>query len=232
MIALAAHSRPVASTDAGGLMASVADQFASFALDCVETAVFVLDSDSGIHYANAAARRLLEDGRLSIRNGQLCSPAVGGTMALRRLINQCLEASSIAPAQMTFQRLGDVEDALCLAAVAARRPGERQPVLPFVMVFASKPCETSLPDARQLRSHFGLTYMQAKLAIEIAKGEGLKACTQRLGIALSTGRTHLKQIFQKTETRRQAELVRVISACRFNVPEPDDAQPSQLRFSP
>ena len=96
----------------------------------------------------------------------------------------------------------------------------------------SKPCETSLPDVRQLRCHFGLTYMQAKLAIEIAKGEGLKACTERLGIALSTGRSHLKQIFLKTETRRQAELVRVISACRFNVPEPDDAQPSQLRFSP
>jgi DNA-binding CsgD family transcriptional regulator len=231
MIALAAHSRSVASPDAGELMASVADQFASFALDCVETAVFVLDSDSRIHFANAAARRLLEDGRLSIRNGQLCSLIVGETTALRRLVNQCLEVSSIGPAQMTFHRLGDVEEPLCLAVVAARRPGEAQLDQPFVMVFASKPCETSLPDARQLRSHFGLTYMQAKLAIEIAKGKGLKACTQRLGIALSTGRSHLKQIFQKTETRRQAELVRVISACRFNVPEPVDAQPSQLRFS-
>jgi hypothetical protein len=33
----------------------------------------------------------------------------------------------------------------------------------------------------------------------------------------------LKQIFEKTETRRQAELVRVISACRFNVPEASSA---------
>ena len=231
MIALAARSRPVASPDARELMVSVADQFASFALDCVETAVFVLDSDSRIHFANAAARRLLEDGRLSIRNGQLCSLIVGETAALRRLVNQCLEVTSIGPAQMTFHRLGDVEEALCLAVVAARRPGEAQLDQPFVMVFASKPCETSLPDTRQLRSHFGLTHTQAKFAIEIAKGEGLKACTQRLGIAMSTGRSHLKQIFQKTETRRQAELVRVISACRFNVPEPDDAQPPQLRFS-
>ena len=232
MIALAAHSRPVASPDARELMVSVADQFASFALDCVETAVFVLDSESRIHFANAAARRLLEDGRLSIRNGQLCSLIVGETAALRRLVNQCLEVTSIGPAQMTFHRLGDVEEALCLAVVAARRPGEAQLDQPFVMVFASKPCETSLPDVRQLRCHFGLTYMQAKLAIEIAKGEGLKACTERLGIALSTGRSHLKQIFLKTETRRQAELVRVISACRVNVPEPYGAQPSQLRFSP
>ena len=89
----------------------------------------------------------------------------------------------------------------------------------FLIVFASKPCEASLPDAEQLRGHFGLTDAQAKLAIEIAKGEGLKACARKLGIAVSTGRSHLKQIFEKTETRRQAELVRLISACRFNLPE-------------
>ena len=48
---------------------------------------------------------------------------------------------------------------------------------------------------------------------------------------MSTGRSHLKQIFQKTETRRQAELVRVISACRFNVPAPDDDDQTGLRFA-
>ena len=231
MIALAAHSRPFISPDVGELMTTVAGQFASFALDCLETAVFVLDGDSRVRFTSAAARRLLEDGRLHLRNGQLGSPIIGETTALRRLVEQCLDVSSAGPAQMTFHRLGDVEDPLCLAVVAARRPGEAQLDQPFVMVFASKPCETSLPDTRQLRSHFGLTHTQAKFAIEIAKGEGLKACTKRLGIAMSTGRSHLRQIFQKTETRRQAELVRVISACRFNVPEPDDTQPPQLRFS-
>jgi DNA-binding CsgD family transcriptional regulator len=231
MIALAAHSRPIVSPDAGELMTAVASQFASFALDCLETAVFVLDGDSRVHFTSAAAKRLLDDDRLSIRNGQLGSPIIGETAALRQLVNQCVQVSSIGPAQMTFHRLGDVEEALCLAVVAIRRPGQLQDNQPFVMVFASRPCEPSLPDARQLRSHFGLTYTQAKLAIEIAKGKGLKACTERLGIAMSTGRTHLKQIFQKTETRRQAELVRVISACRFNVPEPVDVQQSQLRFS-
>jgi DNA-binding CsgD family transcriptional regulator len=225
MIALAAHSRPTAAPDAGELMTAIVGQFASFALDCLETAVFVLDSDSRIHFASAAARRLLDEDRLSVRNGQLWSSIPGETTALRRLVDQCVDAASAGPAKMTFHRLGDVENALYLAAVPARRSGEREQGQPFVMVFATKPCETSLPDARQLRSHFGLTYTQAKLAIEIAKGDGLKACTQRLGIAMSTGRTHLREIFQKTETRRQAELVRVISACRFNVPGPIAAQP-------
>jgi len=224
MIALAAHSRPIASPDMGELMTAVTSEFASFALDCLETAVFVLDSDSRIHFTSAAARRLLEDGRLYMRSGQLFSPIVGETTALRHLVNQSVDVSSHAPAQMTFHRLGDVENPLCLAVVAINRSGERQPELPFVMVFVNQPCEPSLPDVRQLRSHFGLTLTQAKLAIEIAKGDGLKACARRLGIAMSTGRTHLREIFQKTETRRQAELVRVISACRFNLPEPIEAE--------
>lgn len=234
MIALAAHRHPTApptvQPDFSELTA-VTSQFASFALDCLEAAVFVLDRDTRIQFTSAAARRLLEEGRLSIRNGQLCSAIGGETATLRRLVRQCVEVSSIGPSQMTFHRLGDVEDALCLAVVAARRPGEARLDQPFVMLFASKPCAPSLPDTRQLRSHFGLTYSQAKLAIEIAKGEGLRACTQRLGIAMSTGRSHLKQIFQKTETRRQAELVRVISACRFNVPEPDDCDQQAPRFA-
>ena len=230
MITLAAHRHPAAPPESTEPTA-VTGQFASFALDCLETAVFVLDRDLRIQFASAAARRLLEEGRLSDRNGQLCSPIDGETATLRRVVRQCVELSSIGPSQMTFHRLGDIEDALCLAVVAARRPGEARQDQPFVMLFASKPCEASLPDTQQLRSHFGLTYAQAKLAIEIAKGEGLRVCTQRLGIAMSTGRSHLKQIFQKTETRRQAELVRVISACRFNVPEPDDHDQSGLRFA-
>jgi DNA-binding CsgD family transcriptional regulator len=230
MIALAAHSRPVASPDIGELMTAVTGEFASFALDCLETAVFVLDSDSRIHFTSAAARRLLEDGRLYVRNGQLFSPIVGETTALRHLINHCVDVSPVGPARMTFHRLGDVENALCLAVVATRRSGERQTDQPYVMMFVSKPCEAPMLDARQLRSHFGLTDSQARFCIEIAKGDGLKACTQRLGIAMSTGRTHLREIFQKTETRRQAELVRMISAFRFNLPEPVDARQSLPRF--
>lgn len=235
MIALAAHRRPTSppifQDNAGALRSAATGDFAAFALDCLETAVFVLDREARIKFASAAARRLLEDGRLSVRNGQLGSPVDGETPVLRRLVRQCVEVASFGPAQMTFHRLGDVENTLCLAVVVARKPAERQLEQPFVMVFASRPCEPSLPDTRQLRSHFGLTHAQAKLAIEIAKGQGLKACTQRLGIAMSTGRSHLRQIFEKTETRRQAELVRVISACRFNVPEPIDAHQSAPQFA-
>jgi DNA-binding CsgD family transcriptional regulator len=223
MIALAAHrhpaSPPAIEPNSNALMTAVASQFAALALDYIETAVFVLDADSRIHFASATAKRMLETGRLCERNGLLISANSSETTALRRVVRQCVEAASSSPVPMTFCRLGDAEDALCLGLAVARDPEGCSSGKRFLIVFASKPCEASLPDTEQLRSHFGLTDAQAKLAIEIARGEGLKACTRRLGIAISTGRSHLKQIFEKTETRRQAELVRLISACRFNLPE-------------
>lgn len=223
MIALAAHRHPTSPPPieprSSALMTAATAQFAAVALDYIETAVFVLDADSRIHFASATAKRMLEAGRLSERNGLLFSAIGSETTALRRVVKQCVEAASSSSEPMTFYRLGEVEDALCLGLVVTREPEGGSSDKRFLIVFASKPCEASLPDTEQLRGHFGLTDAQAKLAIEIARGGGLKACTRRLGIAISTGRSHLKQIFEKTDTRRQAELVRLISACRFNLPE-------------
>ena len=225
MIALAAHRHPISPSNidpgTSTLITALGGQFAALALDYLETGVLVLDANLRIHFASAAARRLLETGRLCARNGLLSSPVDAEAIRLRRIVKQYAETASAGSIQMTFHRLGEVDDVLCLGFVAVRVGGSDRP---FVILFAAKLCDDQLPDTRQLRSQFGLTHAQAKLAIEIAKGEGLRVCTRRLGIAMSTGRSHLKQIFQKTDTRRQAELVRLIAACRFGASGPDDAK--------
>lgn len=62
-----------------------------------------------------------------------------------------------------------------------------------------------------LRTRFGLTPAESAFALEILKGDGREAAAARLGISLSTARTHLSRIFEKTDVRRQAELVRLLS---------------------
>jgi DNA-binding CsgD family transcriptional regulator len=61
-----------------------------------------------------------------------------------------------------------------------------------------------------LRSHFGLTPAEAKLALHLVAGETLRAAAAKLSITYETARTELKNIFNKTGTCRQAELVIVI----------------------
>jgi DNA-binding CsgD family transcriptional regulator len=61
-----------------------------------------------------------------------------------------------------------------------------------------------------LRSHFGLTPAEARLALHLVAGETLRSAEAKLSITYETARTHLKNIFNKTGTCRQAELLVVI----------------------
>ena len=61
-----------------------------------------------------------------------------------------------------------------------------------------------------LRSHFGLTQAEARLALHLVAGETLRSAAVKLSISYETARTCLKSIFNKTGTCRQAELVIVI----------------------
>jgi len=61
-----------------------------------------------------------------------------------------------------------------------------------------------------LRCHFGLTPAEARLALHLVAGETLRSAEAKLSITYETARTHLKNIFSKTGTCRQAELVVVL----------------------
>jgi DNA-binding CsgD family transcriptional regulator len=61
-----------------------------------------------------------------------------------------------------------------------------------------------------LRCHFGLTPAEARLALHLVAGETLRSAAVKLSITYETARSELKNIFNKTGTCRQAELVIVI----------------------
>ncbi len=56
---------------------------------------------------------------------------------------------------------------------------------------------------------FTLTPGEARVVSHLITGAGLTKAASRLSIALSTARSHLKHILEKTSTHRQAELVKV-----------------------
>ena len=62
----------------------------------------------------------------------------------------------------------------------------------------------------RLRSHFGLTPSEARLALHLVAGETLRSAAAKFSISYETARTHLKNIFNKTGTCRQTQLVIVI----------------------
>jgi DNA-binding CsgD family transcriptional regulator len=82
-----------------------------------------------------------------------------------------------------------------------------------------------------LRELFTLTNREARLARELYDGFSLAESAGRLNIQLSTARTHLKRIFDKTSSRRQSQLVRLITIVAISVC-PGELKQKKISVSP
>jgi DNA-binding CsgD family transcriptional regulator len=67
-----------------------------------------------------------------------------------------------------------------------------------------------LPGVSRLRAEFGLTKAEARLALRLAEGSSLASAAQAFNVKLTTIRSQLQQVFAKTGTSRQTELVAMI----------------------
>jgi DNA-binding CsgD family transcriptional regulator len=63
-----------------------------------------------------------------------------------------------------------------------------------------------------LRNLYGLTNSEADIALRVANGQGLAPISDDLSVSIATVKTHLQHVFDKTDTHRQAELVRLLTA--------------------
>lgn len=130
---------------------------------------------------------------------------------LRALVAAACASTDRARAPLTLERGPDSAPLRVFAAPLHARDSvtgttERRAVM---LVISDPELEAGLRKER-LRVLFGLTPAEAAFAMEIVKGDGRRAAAERRGIACSTARTHLSSIFDKTGTRRQAELVRLL----------------------
>jgi DNA-binding CsgD family transcriptional regulator len=67
-----------------------------------------------------------------------------------------------------------------------------------------------LPETARLRAEFGLTKAEARLALYLAEGLSLASAAQAFDVKLTTIRSQLQQVFAKTGTSRQSELVAML----------------------
>jgi DNA-binding CsgD family transcriptional regulator len=198
-------------------------------LDALPHGVVLVDAGARIILANNVARSLLAtEDALAIRDG--CLEAVSGG-ALADMIAGCVARpghGSFTPrgGELEVKRgLGRAPLRVTVAAIPAERRIAEVPWLglraPVAIVAITDPEMQRRRIERYMREKFGLTPAESCLATEISKGDGRKAAAQRRGVALSTARAQLTSIFEKTGTRRQAELVRLVHdvSARVHIPE-------------
>ncbi len=176
----------------------------------------LVDASTRVVRANAAATELLDKGDgIVLRNGRLA--ATDGSDDLQELVSSCVRICG-APSSLGRE-----------LRVARRPPNEpmhvtvtplglssRLTTIPWLGIGAPVAYVTmAAPESgrqrhSELRQRYNLTAAEAAFAVEILKGDGRAAAAQRCNISDATAKTHLRNIFEKTGTHRQAELVRLL----------------------
>jgi DNA-binding CsgD family transcriptional regulator len=200
-------------------------------LDHLGQGVIITDCASRPLFVNRVAAEIIaEADGLRIDSAGLSATRAAETAAIRRMI---AEASELKNARS------------CAGAVRVSRPSMRRPLAvlvaplrtapgwfvqrgPAAILLISDP-ERSVPvPPAYLQQFYGLTPAEAAVTVEVLRGAGLPAAAAELGITVTTVRTHLQHVFEKTQTRRQAELVRLIaesySGLRLDGPLPEESR--------
>lgn len=176
--------------------------------------VALVDSSCEPVASNLRFSELLENthGLTSRRHG-LCFRSHSESDALQALVAKATErpANGIAwQGIMMLSREAGQRPLQVMVSSLPKHSGEQNDSSPLAAVFILNPDQATVPNQNTLRQLYGLTNAEARLASLVAQGVRLDEATETMGVALNTARTHLKRIFCKTGTQRQAELVQLL----------------------
>lgn len=178
-----------------------AEQALSEALNYIATGVILLDQQLQISFINQIARDIISsDLPLSIKEGSLCCETPDQTLLLQKLVlsedggSMLIGGDSTYPLQMLVTPL----DA---------RSSNYQQELPIAIAFLFNPLKNVDHMIETLRDMYQLTRAEARLAAALVQDPRLEKAAESVHISISTARTHLKRIFNKTGTNSQSALV-------------------------
>jgi len=183
-------------------------------LDLSPHALILLDGSGRLRNANASAQRLFaSDCGLRLTGGALriASPAASARLQALIAAASCPDAAHRTGGSMSLAKPnGRWPLSITVAPVAA----ETMPLLggaaSVLITIADPEARVALP-AERLRELFGLTAAEARLALWLLQGETLHSACDRYDVSPNTVRAQLANIFSKTQTRRQSELLALMT---------------------
>lgn len=181
------------------------------ALDSVDHGIVVVGPNGQVLSLNAAAEKAVRrnDG-LRVTAGHLAAADATTNRTLNRALNSALAGNSDnirGGYSLTAQRLSDARPFI-LHIVPLHRLEE--PERRRALVVLVDPAHDPEPSSALLQRLYHLTRTEADIALRIAQGADPKHIAEDLSISITTVRTHLHRIFDKTDTHRQVDLVRLL----------------------
>ena len=181
-------------------------------LDRFSIGIILLDSAGRILSANASARGLM-------RNGQRLGPNTSifeSLPAASQLLGEHIEkAQAPATIAMSIPRAADGSPLMVL--VSGLRPKEAAQLgrafqHAATILFLCDPIRPIELPVAWMMDAYGLTLAEARTALSASSGMTVAGMARQLGLSPNTIKTHLRRVFAKTNTGRQAELARLVAS--------------------
>ena len=185
------------------------------ALAHVDFGVVVLDKDARIVFENPAATKVLDDGRALHRcRGSICAKGSVESVSLRVAVDRALSGGDAGEAMdatspVIFVKPGPKSSPVVAAVtpVDDRLCGHNDRA---VLVHIFDPALSVDRAIAPICEWYGLSAMETRLVTMLVTGKSVVEMAAREAIKQDTARTYLKNVFRKTGTKNQADLVRLM----------------------
>jgi DNA-binding CsgD family transcriptional regulator/PAS domain-containing protein len=184
------------------------------ALNNTDVGILLVDSQGQVTFANDVAESLLaQNDGLRRKGASLFGKRLADTLRLQAALEHAISphpgqiGRPIAP----VVPLHRAEGRPLLAAIVAAADDQHDVVgSSAAVIYVVDPDRDLRALAEPACKYYGLSPVETRLACMLANGASLGESAKAMHVTEQTARSYLKQIFVKTETNRQAELVRLM----------------------
>jgi len=201
-------------------------------LSRISQSVVLVDRSARIVFMNNAAERIIgrKDGLEHDRNNVFSAKSSTDNKALRtsleHVFSEKINGNGNQNGILQISRPSGLRSFQLLVAPLSEQGGYkyRSERLALIMIF--DPDERAATNPSTLIQLYGLTKAEAHLATIMGRGASVNEAAEEMSVQTNTVRIHLKHIFSKTDTKKQSELIRLVTSGPANLMNNDGHYPS------
>jgi DNA-binding CsgD family transcriptional regulator len=182
-------------------------------IDLLPFGAVFLDESTRIVQCNHLAQAVLarNDG-LKISQNTLWASHPASHQRLSQAIASAHTTNRATPTVLSIVRPNCSEPYEVLVTPLRRQPhGTARSGSAAVAVLVSDPNRSAPGMCTRIRQLYGLTASETKIADGLSRGMTVQDLAQQMNVQTNTIRIHLKRVYSKTGTRRQSELIQLVT---------------------
>ncbi|MFC3338040.1 response regulator [Paracandidimonas soli] len=204
-----------AATETGASMLSVPADGVAFErlsrmFNLITAGIVLLDSERRTQFANIAAQRMLLDCADSPPPGGPDTAGLPGSLASSAQVRAAIDAATEGDEYTEFLSLPRRNAQRDLLVTICSLDCRGMDEAPAVALFISAGERDKAAPLKALESLFKLTPTEGRVAWAFAQGLRPEQIAETFDISLTTVAFHKRNIFQKTHTNRQADLIALL----------------------